>query len=36
MLFDETFRREYLDELHARIDLAAKRASLTDRVAACM
>ncbi len=36
ILFDETSRREYLGELHARIDRAAKRACLTDRVAACM
>ena len=36
ILFDGPSRREYLGELRARIDRAARRASLTDRVAACM
>jgi DNA repair photolyase len=36
ILFDETSRREYLDELHTRIDRAARRHSLTDRVMACV
>ena len=36
ILFDAPARREYLGELRARIDLAARRASLTDRVEACM
>jgi DNA repair photolyase len=36
VLFDGACRSEYLNELRARIDRAARRASLTDRVAACM
>jgi DNA repair photolyase len=36
MLFDQRFRTQYLEELHARVDLAANRAGLTDRVGACM
>ncbi len=36
ILFDAPTRKEYLSELHARIDRAARRASLTDRVEACV
>jgi DNA repair photolyase len=36
ILFDHTARREYLDELRGRIDRAAQRAGMADRVAACM
>ncbi len=36
ILFDRSCRREYLGELRTRIDRAAKRASLSDRVSACM
>jgi DNA repair photolyase len=36
ILFDRASRREYLDELRTRIDRAAERASMSDRVAACM
>lgn len=36
ILFDEKSRAEYLAELRTRIDRAAERASLTDRVASCM
>jgi hypothetical protein len=36
VLFDKKFRAEYLAALRARIDRAAKRAALSDRVAACM
>jgi DNA repair photolyase len=36
ILFDPPSRSEYLSELRARVDRAAKRASLTDRVGACM
>ena len=36
ILFDATSRTEYLAELRARIDRAAKRASLAGQVAACM
>jgi DNA repair photolyase len=36
ILFDETARSAYLTELQARITRAAERASLTDRVAACL
>jgi hypothetical protein len=36
ILFDRSSRAEYLGELRARIDRAAQRASLSDRVGACM
>jgi DNA repair photolyase len=36
ILFNATARKEYCSELRARIDRAAKRVSLTDRVGACM
>jgi DNA repair photolyase len=36
ILFDPPVRAEYLGDLHARVDAAARRKSLTDRVAACM
>ena len=36
ILFDGTSRTQYLEELRARVDDAARRKSLTDRVAACM
>jgi DNA repair photolyase len=36
ILFDPPSRREYLCELRTRIDRAARRASVTDRVATCM
>ncbi len=36
ILFDETSRIEYLAELRVRVDRAARRASVSDRVAACM
>jgi DNA repair photolyase len=36
ILFDRPCRTDYLGELRARVDRAARRASLTDRVGACM
>jgi DNA repair photolyase len=36
ILFDPRSRATYLEELRSRIDDAARRKSLTDRVAACM
>ena len=36
ILFSEKSRTEYLAELRARIELAAERAAVADRVAACM
>jgi len=36
VLFDASSRKEYLNELRVRIDRAARRTSLTDRVAACL
>jgi DNA repair photolyase len=36
ILFSEKSRSEYLAELRARIAIAAERAALSDRVAACM
>jgi DNA repair photolyase len=36
MLFDQPSRAEYLKELRARVKRAARRASVTDRIAACM
>ncbi len=36
ILFDGTSRTQYLEELRARVDDAARRKSQTDRVAACM
>ena len=36
ILFDGASRTQYLEELRARVDDAARRKSLTDRVAACM
>jgi DNA repair photolyase len=36
ILFDRPSRRDYLAELRARVDRAASRASLTDRVGACL
>jgi DNA repair photolyase len=36
MLFDRSSRAAYLDKLRGRIDAAARRHSLADRVAACM
>jgi DNA repair photolyase len=36
VLFDRAFRAEYLAELRARIERAAERAGLADRMTACM
>jgi DNA repair photolyase len=36
ILFDQPSRAEYLKELRARVNRAARRASMADRVAACM
>ncbi|MCX7425724.1 MAG: radical SAM protein [Planctomycetia bacterium] len=36
VLFDAACRKQYLAELRTRIERAARRAGLTDRVAACM
>ena len=36
ILFDGASRTQYLEELRARVDDAARRKSLTDRLAACM
>ena len=36
MLFDQKKRAEYLQSLHARIESAAQRLSLANRVSACM
>jgi hypothetical protein len=36
ILFDRRSRAEYLGELRARVELAARRASVSDRVGACM
>jgi DNA repair photolyase len=36
ILFDGASRTQYMQELRARVDDAARRMSLTDRVAACM
>jgi hypothetical protein len=36
ILFDRAARTQYLQELHGRVDDAARRMSLTERVAACM
>jgi hypothetical protein len=36
ILFDESSRALYLNELRARIDRAARQTRLTGRVAACM
>jgi DNA repair photolyase len=36
ILFDGSSRTQYVQELRARVDDAARRKSLTDRVAACM
>ncbi len=36
ILFDQSSREAYLNELHGRIDDAARRMSLADRVGACM
>jgi len=36
ILFDGASRTQYMQELRARVDDAARRKSLTDRVAACM
>ena len=36
ILFDQAARTQYLNELRGRVDDAARRKSLTDRVAACM
>ncbi len=36
ILFDQAARTQYLKELQGRVDFAARRASVTERVAACM
>ncbi|MEN6404922.1 MAG: radical SAM protein [Thermoguttaceae bacterium] len=36
MLFDKKFREEYLASLQQRIDLAARRARVSDRLAGCV
>ena len=36
ILFDPPSRAEYVNQLRARVELAASRLSVTDRVAACM
>lgn len=36
VLFDKLFRAQYLEAVRGRVDRAARRASLTGRVAACM
>jgi DNA repair photolyase len=36
LLFEEASRTEYLAELRTRVDLAARRASLAERVTVCM
>ncbi len=36
ILFDQAARTPYLKELRGRVDFAARRASVTERVAACM
>jgi DNA repair photolyase len=36
ILFDQATRASYLKELRGRVELAARRASVAERVAACM